>query len=121
MDKITGILPLSAMPLLDLQSHFQDMKSRDEMTRYVTVKKAAELTGYTEAAIRDKIRDGVWLMQRVWLKAPDGRVLINMEGYERWVESQSTTVFGPVSSPEPLKPLSKNAKGISKCKLQPLT
>ena len=90
------------------------------MTRYVTVKKAAELTGYTEVAIRAKIREGVWLERRVWLKAPDGRVIIDIEGYERWVESGSSSAFGPVSR-EPLKPLSRNAKGVSKCKLQPLT
>ena len=84
------------------------------MTRYVTVKKASELTGYTENAIRTKIRDGVWLERRLWLKAPDGRVLIDMEGYERWVESGSTARFGPVLSPAPLKPLNRGTtKGHS--------
>lgn len=80
------------------------------MTRYVTVKKASELTGYTEGSIRNRMCDGTWLEHYVWLKAPDGRVLINMEGYEKWVESGSMLVFGPVSSPAPFSPLGKGKK-----------
>jgi hypothetical protein len=52
--------------------------------RHVTITKASELTGYTEDAIRAKIKRGEWLEGRVWIKAPDGRNLIDMEGYELW-------------------------------------
>jgi hypothetical protein len=54
------------------------------MIRHVTIKRFAELSGYTEAAIRGKIREGVWLESVVWIKAPDGRILIDIEGYEKW-------------------------------------
>ena len=54
--------------------------------KYVSIKKFSELSGYTEDAIRTKIRDGVWLEGKVWIKALDGRNLINIEGYEEWVE-----------------------------------
>lgn len=54
--------------------------------KYVSIKKFSELSGYTEDAIRTKIRDGIWLEGKVWLKALDGRNLINIEGYEEWVE-----------------------------------
>jgi hypothetical protein len=36
--------------------------------------------------INSKIRDGVWLENQVWIKAPDGRRLIDVEGYYEWVE-----------------------------------
>lgn len=55
--------------------------------RYVTIGKFAAESGYTEDAIRTKIKNGVWLMGSVWIKAPDGRNLIDVQGYERWVES----------------------------------
>ncbi len=89
--------------------------------RYMTVRKFASESGYSEDAIRSKIRDGIWRLGEIWLKAPDGRTLIDMEGYESWVEAgagsgQSQTrasrsrsctgVFGAVSasrsSPPPL-------------------
>lgn len=57
------------------------------MTRYVTIKKAVELTGYTDTAIRQKIDNDVWKEGEVWLRAPDNRILIDMEGYELWAET----------------------------------
>lgn len=55
--------------------------------RYMTVRKFASESGYTEDAIRSKIRDGIWRLGEIWHKAPDGRTLIDMEGYEIWVEA----------------------------------
>lgn len=52
--------------------------------RFVTVEKFASESGYTEDAIRTKIKRGIWLEGAVWLKAPDGRILIDSEGYEKW-------------------------------------
>lgn len=57
------------------------------MLRYVTIPKFADESGYTEDAIRTKIRDGVWMEDKVWKKAPDGRIVIIVEGYEKWVET----------------------------------
>ena len=54
------------------------------MIRHVTIKKFAELSGYSEDAIRSKIKRGVWLEGAVFIKAPDGRNLIDLEGYEKW-------------------------------------
>lgn len=54
--------------------------------RYVTIEKAEAETGYTADAIRGKIKRGDWLEGAVWKRAPDGRVLIDLQGYERWVE-----------------------------------
>lgn len=57
------------------------------MLRYVTISKFSAESGYSEDAVRTKIRDGIWPENKVWKKAPDGRVLINTEGYDQWVET----------------------------------
>jgi hypothetical protein len=43
------------------------------------------LTGYTEKAIERKRHEGVWREGREYRRAPDGRILIDLEGYEAWV------------------------------------
>ncbi|SEO77118.1 hypothetical protein SAMN02800692_2041 [Luteibacter sp. UNC138MFCol5.1] len=59
--------------------------------KYMTVAKFAVESGYSEEAIRAKIKNGVWLEGMVWKRAPDGRVLISTEGYERWVEGRTVS------------------------------
>ncbi len=54
--------------------------------RFVTVKKMAEETGYSARAIHYKIDAGIWPVNEVWYRAPDGRRLIDIEGYEKWVQ-----------------------------------
>ncbi|ATX79964.1 Putative excisionase (DUF1233) [Mariprofundus aestuarium] len=54
--------------------------------KWITIKKLSDLTGYSEDAIRAKIRKGVWLMGLHWIKAPDGRVLFNPQAINSWVE-----------------------------------
>lgn len=62
------------------------MDEAKKMSRFVLIKKFSELTGYTEKAVRRKIEEGVWLERQQWVKAPDGHVLIDMEGYEAWAQ-----------------------------------
>jgi hypothetical protein len=57
------------------------------MLRYLTIPKFAAESGYTEDAIRSKIRDGVWAEGAVWHRAPDNRILIDVLGFEKWVEA----------------------------------
>ena len=57
------------------------------VTRYMTISAFSTASGYTEDAIRTKIRDGIWSEDKVWKKAPDGRNLIDVQGYEKWVET----------------------------------
>lgn len=56
---------------------------------YVTIQLAAAQTGLTEKAIRRKIQEGVWLENREWRRAPDGRLYISVRGYQAWVERGS--------------------------------
>lgn len=82
--------------------------------RYLTVRKFSSESGYTEAAIRAKIADGTWMKGYVWCKAPDGRVLIDVEGYEAWVEngksSTANRADGRRSRTSPVASMSRAAK-----------
>jgi len=57
-------------------------------SRYVRINKFVELTGYTDKAVRCKIAEGVWLEGRLWRRAPDGAILVDLVGYQRWVEGR---------------------------------
>lgn len=57
-------------------------------SRYVRINKFVELTGYTDKAVRCKIAEGVWLEGRLWRRAPDGAILVDLLGYQRWVEGR---------------------------------
>ena len=59
-----------------------------KMLRWLTIEKFSRESGYTADAVRSKIKRGDWLEGRVWTKAPDGRILIDTEGFEKWVSSQ---------------------------------
>jgi hypothetical protein len=69
---------------------------------YVVIEKAAEITGYTRRAIEAKIERGIWLEGQVWFRAPDGRRLISIRGFEQWVEQGSkASTSGPRRSASP--------------------
>lgn len=55
----------------------------------VTIRRFAELTGYSQAAVRAKIEKGVW-GEGIWIKAPDGRILMSIGEFELWVEGQGS-------------------------------
>jgi hypothetical protein len=57
-------------------------------SRYVLLSVATHLTGYTIKAMERKIERGDWTEGKVWRRAPDGRILIDILGYQRWVEGQ---------------------------------
>jgi hypothetical protein len=52
-------------------------KQNAEMVNH---QRAAELTGYSVRAIEGKRAEGVWLEGQVWKKAPDGHIMISLEG-----------------------------------------
>lgn len=62
--------------------------------RFVTVDLFAAMTGYTEKAVRTKIDRGDWLEGEVWERAPDGRILMDCVGYERWVQKGKSAASG---------------------------
>lgn len=56
--------------------------------KYVLLPLAEAITGYTVKAIERKIERGDWIEGKVWIRAPDGRILLNIHGYEKWVEGR---------------------------------
>jgi hypothetical protein len=66
--------------------------------RYVTIALAAATVGYTVEAIEAKIARGVWVEGREWRRAPDGRVLIDTKGVERWVEGLKQEVSAKIAA-----------------------
>ena len=82
------------MIALTIVEQFNDARAKaraaqvivEQVATHVTIRKAAEVTGYSERAIEEKIAKGVWLKGREWTHAPDGRRLIIMKGYQQWVE-----------------------------------
>lgn len=60
------------------------MMENEEMIEWVLIPKFADLTGYTQSAVRHKINDGKW-PPSLWRKAPDGRIHVNYQEYKKWV------------------------------------
>ncbi len=54
----------------------------------VTLALFESVTGYTEKAVRRKIEDGVWLERHEFIRAPDGRILVDLEGYYAWARGE---------------------------------
>ena len=54
----------------------------------VRIKDAVVPTGYTEKAIRKKIERGVWLDGYEYHRAPDGRIVINLQGVVIWLQGK---------------------------------
>jgi len=86
------ILSLAAM-LEQARIAREELRLRQSKpVKFVTIKKFCELTGYTDSAVRGKISAGVWLLDREWVKAPDGHIMIDMEAYDKWVMGLSHAV-----------------------------
>jgi hypothetical protein len=44
------------------------------------------MTGYTVKAMERKVERGDWVEGKVWLRAPDGRILVDLIVYQKWAE-----------------------------------
>lgn len=56
--------------------------------KWILLKKLAFETGYSEAALRQKINRGDLIKDVHWRNSPDGRIQINVQAYEQWVEGK---------------------------------
>jgi hypothetical protein len=61
--------------------------------RWLTIGKFSAESGYSEDAVRSKIKRGDWMEGKVWIKAPDGRILINTEAYDQWVTGSQVSAW----------------------------
>ncbi|WP_435514722.1 excisionase [Variovorax sp. GT1P44] len=57
--------------------------------RFVMIRVYAAITGRTEKSIRRKIEEGKWVLMREYIKDPDGTILIDREGVQRWMLRRS--------------------------------
>ena len=71
--------------------------------RYVLLPLANLLTGYSVKAMERKIERGDWQEGKVWRRAPDGRIAIDVVGYQRWVEGQSPAVTRGKTTASPVQ------------------
>lgn len=55
--------------------------------KWVLIKRFADLTGYTDKAVRRKLDQGVWVEGVHYKRGKDGRILINLEAYDEWVSA----------------------------------
>lgn len=52
---------------------------------YVTIKKFAEMSGFSEEAIRQYLKKGIWVKDYHWVKSPNGRILIVVKAVNQWI------------------------------------
>lgn len=57
------------------------------VNRFVLIPLFSQITGYTEKAVERKIAEGVWVCGVHYRKSPDGRIHIDLQEYNKWVES----------------------------------
>lgn len=70
---------------LKLQNQSSLDNTKGDNMNWVTVKKLSALCGYSEEAIRAKIKKGQWLINKHFKKAPDGRIFLNIKEVELWI------------------------------------
>lgn len=58
------------------------------MIPWMLIPKACEIIGYTDDAVRAKIKHGIWRKGVHWLKGPDGRIFLNIVAIMRWIEGK---------------------------------
>jgi len=58
------------------------------MLGYVTIKKFSELHGYTQEAIRAKIKKGIWIQGIHFIKSPDNRIQLIPQNIEKWFQGK---------------------------------
>lgn len=58
---------------------------KDVQPTWVLVHKLCELTGYSDDAVRAKMRRGEWQRDVHWRKAPDNRIVLNAAAIQRWM------------------------------------
>lgn len=46
-------------------------------------------TGYSEKAVHRKIEDGKWTEGEQYVRAPDGRILVDMDGFNKWARGEN--------------------------------
>jgi hypothetical protein len=59
------------------------------MFEWVLIHRLRELVGYSDDAVRAKIKRGVWVQGVHFRKAPDGRLFFNLLAIKQWIEGKA--------------------------------
>lgn len=51
----------------------------------ILIKKFSELSGYSENAIRMKIKRGIWIQNKHYRRDPQNRIWIIIDAVEKWI------------------------------------
>jgi hypothetical protein len=62
--------------------------------RYLLIPKFVDGTGHTARAVETKIHRGIWVESQHYRRAPNDSILMDMDGYNKWVESQPAKAYG---------------------------
>lgn len=57
----------------------------DPTDRWVLISVVVDYTGYTDDAVKAKIRTGVWPYRTFWRRAPDDQIVFNLNQIQRWM------------------------------------
>lgn len=68
------------------------------MSKYVLISKFAADSGYTVKAVERMIERGVWVEGVHYRRAPNGRIHVNTEVYELWVEGRDTQALKSIAA-----------------------
>lgn len=56
--------------------------------KWVKLDKYCEMSGDTRKAVHAKRNRQIWIEGQQWKKAQDGRIYINVQAVESWIENQ---------------------------------
>ena len=56
------------------------------MLEWVTIQKAADMSGYTVSALRNKINRLELLEGKHWKKRSDGRIIFHVPTFDAWIK-----------------------------------
>ncbi len=65
------------------------MQTDTNPLNYVLLSKLAELSGYSEKALRQKISKGQFIEGTHYIRSPDGRIHFHLQRYQDWLTNAS--------------------------------
>ncbi len=82
------------------------------MIKLITIKKFCTETGYTVQAVNSKISRGDWVRDKEYIKAPDGRILIDINGFHEWAQKKNIQESGQEAKVQSQSPSITKARNV---------
>lgn len=78
--------PMPHRPALRDHSNGQGQPVFINAARFVTIELCSAITGLSKGAVGKRIERGYWIEGRQYRRAADGRIWIDMQAVEKWVQ-----------------------------------